>query len=92
MLPATRPTPRPIREHLEPPTAVVMMERHFTLNELAAQWGFSYDFMHEHFRDEPGVICATSASKRRARGRSYGTIRVPESVALRVYARMRVGG
>jgi hypothetical protein len=53
MLPATRPTPRPIREHLEPPTAVVMMERHFTLNELAAQWGFSYDFMQSTFAMNP---------------------------------------
>jgi hypothetical protein len=53
MLPATRPTPRPIRGHLEPPTAVVMMERHFTLNELAAQWGFSYDFMQSTFAMNP---------------------------------------
>jgi hypothetical protein len=44
--------------------------------------------LHQYFRDEPGVI---RAPKKRARngaaggaGRTYGVIRVPESVALRV--------
>ena len=72
-----------------PPASVTMLERHFTLKELAEKWGFSYCFVHEHFRDEPGIIRAQRTGTRRGT-RDYGTVRVPESVALRVYSRMVV--
>lgn len=69
--------------------AEMMTEKHFSLQELADKWNLSYDFVLEHFRDEPGVLVTTGPYKGRRRRR--GTIRIPESVALRVYSRMMVG-
>lgn len=83
------PSTRPMRREIETPPGVLMMERHFTLHQLAEQWGFSYDFVLEHFRDEPGVVVAGIKANNRKRGRP--TIRVPESVAVRVYSRMVTG-
>lgn len=83
------PSARPVKRELPAPTAVLMMERHFSVQELADAWGFSYDFIHDHFRDEPGVM---HTQKKGNRGkRAYGVIRIPQSVAERVYAGMVVG-
>lgn len=90
-LPSTRPTP--ISHRTLPDASVRMMERHYTVKELADQWGFSYDFIHQKFRDEPGVIRLTRPSSglgRKNTTRAYGCLRIPESVAMRFYATLVV--
>lgn len=63
-----------------------MMERHFTVPELAEMWGFSYDFIRDRVRDEPGVISTRQKNGRKKRG--YSCIRVPQSIAEKVYGAM----
>jgi hypothetical protein len=67
---------------------VDIMERHFTVQELAEAWKFSTDFVMDHFRDEPGVLRIASPRRRGKRG--YASIRIPSSVAERVYRRLLV--
>jgi hypothetical protein len=61
-------------------------ERHFTVSELAAAWNVSEDKVREIFRGEPGVLKLGKPASRRKR--VYRPIRIPESVAARVYARL----
>ena len=63
-----------------------ILERHFSPQTLSELWGFSTDAIRDLFEDEPGVLKIgdrTSGRKRR-----YVTMRIPESVAARVYKRM----
>lgn len=57
-------------------------ERHFSPEELGKLWGYSRDTMIRWFRDEPGVLVHSTPSRKK---RAYETIRIPESVAERVY-------
>lgn len=61
-------------------------ERHFSPDELAELWGLSSDTMRRLFEREPGVL-VVEHTKNNAR-RRYRTLRIPESVALRVHRRM----
>jgi transcriptional regulator GlxA family with amidase domain len=63
------------------------MEKHYTLGELAKAWGMSRRTLKFWFEDEPGVIKFGAAKLNRARQRTYVSLRVPESVARRVYRR-----
>ena len=63
-----------------------LTERHFSPTELAALWGFSGRFVRELFRDEPGVILIDRPEQMHKRG--YATMRIPESIAGRVYVRL----
>jgi hypothetical protein len=68
------------------PASVLMMERHFTVSELSEMWGFSGNFINGRFRDEPGVM---HTQKKSSKGkRAYGALRIPQSVAERVYSGM----
>lgn len=59
-------------------------ERHFTVPELHKLWNLSTDTIRKKFLCEPGVIIITE----KKRGiRVYRTLRIPESVAIRVYRR-----
>jgi hypothetical protein len=53
-----------------------MFERHFSPKVLAEMWGYSADTINRWFRDEPGVLRS---------GDRDGDLRIPESVAQRVY-------
>jgi hypothetical protein len=66
--------------HLEP-----SFERHFTVEELASRWSLSEEFVRKLFLDEPGVVVFW---RQRLGRRVYRTIRIPESVAVRVHRRM----
>lgn len=68
------------------PTDTLYLERHFSVEELAELWGMSEDFVRRLFLHEPGVVVFY---KQRPGRRVYRTIRIPESVALRVHRRMR---
>jgi len=66
------------------PTAVG--ERHYTVEEIAEAWKLSTDKVRRLFEKEPDVLVLEnrgSWSKRR-----YRTLRIPESVAARVYRRL----
>lgn len=60
-------------------------ERHFSVEELAELWKISDDFVRRLFLKEPGVVVFW---RQRPGRRVYRTLRIPESVALRVHRRM----
>jgi hypothetical protein len=61
-------------------------ERHYKVSELAEMWSASEDTIRRWFEDEPGVLKFGSKGERGRRRRL--TLRIPESVAARVYGRM----
>lgn len=63
-----------------------VLDRHLTVEELAEQWKVSEDFVRRLFLHEPGVIVFCHPRPGR---RVYRTLRIPVSVAARVYRRMR---
>lgn len=63
-----------------------VVEKHFTVAEIAETWGISVDLARDIFRKEPGVL----ALDRTGRGK-YITMRVPESVMERVHRRLSQG-
>jgi len=66
------------------------LERHYTLTELAKAWHVSRGKLREWFADTPGVIRYGSDKLAKGRQRTHVSLRVPESVARRVY-RERTG-
>jgi DNA-binding transcriptional regulator LsrR (DeoR family) len=61
-------------------------EQHYTVQEIAEKWHLSETVVRKIFRDEPGVIRIDSEERRFKRG--YCTLRIPESVAMRVHSRI----
>jgi hypothetical protein len=59
-------------------------ERHFTISELAQTWHFSEEFVRQIVQDEPGV---TEWVRQQPGKRRYRVLRVPQSVAERLYRR-----
>lgn len=68
--------------------ALSALERHYSPDELAAIWSLSADTVRRIFEQERGVL-VIEQTKTRAK-RRYRTLRIPESVALRVHRRMTV--
>jgi len=64
-------------------TSVPVLERHYAPEEIADLWSLSADTVRRLFEREPGVMVIERTKKRR-----YRTLRIPESVALRVHRRM----
>jgi hypothetical protein len=62
-------------------------ERHYTVPELAESWHLSPLVVRKLFEKEPGVVifCQPKMNKR-----TYRTLRIPESVAKRVYLKSLV--
>jgi hypothetical protein len=60
-------------------------EQHFSVEELAELWKISDDFIRRLFVKEPGVVVFW---RQRPGRRVYRTLRIPQSVALRVHRRM----
>lgn len=65
---------------------VAAFEPHFTCKELAEQWHFSENFIYAQCVDEPGVLKTPPRSKNK---RVRISIRIPLSVANRVYDRLK---
>jgi hypothetical protein len=67
------------------------LERHFSPRELSEAWGLSDTKIRRIFQNEPGVLLIGEPSRRVGRKlrRSYYIMRIPESVASRVYERLR---
>jgi len=59
-------------------------EQHFTVKELARCWKLSAEFVRQLVADEPGV---TEWVRQQPGRRRYRVLRVPRSVAERVYRR-----
>jgi len=66
------------------------LERHYRIPELAKAWRMSERVLRVWFRDEVGVIKFGISKLTRGRERTYVSLRIPESVARRVY-RERTG-
>jgi hypothetical protein len=63
------------------------LERHFTIPELAELWHVDYKTVQRWFEGRDDVL--TFGSAHRARKRRHVSIRVPASVAEKVYREMR---
>ncbi len=63
-------------------------EKHYTLGELALHWHMSIRTLRDWFIDEPGVIRFGNAKLLKGKQRTYVSLRIPESVAARVYRKM----
>jgi hypothetical protein len=61
-------------------------EPHRTPAELGKTWGLSDDTIRELFKNETGVLCIGDNGSRKKR--KYISMRIPESVAVRVHARL----
>lgn len=63
-----------------------MLEPHYTVQFLSELWRFSEDTVQRWFEDEPGVLRSGVDGKRGRKRRI--SIRIPRTVADRVYRRM----
>src|SRR5215831_1510303 len=59
-------------------------ERHFTIHELSKMWHFSTEFVRQIVKDESGV---SEWVRQQPGRRRYRVLRVPQSVAERLYRR-----
>lgn len=66
------------------------VERHYSVAELARLWGLSTRTIRRIFENEPGVLQWGNCETRFKR--SYVTLRIPETVVLRVHRERRVAG
>ncbi len=62
-----------------------MYERHYSPGELGEIWRLSADTVRRMFESEPGVLVFENPT--RSSARRFRTLRIPESVADRVYSR-----
>jgi hypothetical protein len=61
------------------------LERHYTAKQITEPWALDESTIRKMFRDEPGVL-VIGVNTLRPRKRQYATLRIPESVMLRVHA------
>lgn len=66
------------------------LERHYTVGELAKAWHLGRRTITAWFENAPGVIRFGAGKLTKGRKRTYMSLRVPESVARRIY-RERTG-
>jgi hypothetical protein len=64
----------------------MLTEPHYTVKRIAEMWTMSQAAIRRLFRDEPGVL--RFGKEKRGHQRDYVTLRIPASVAERVYRRM----
>jgi hypothetical protein len=64
--------------------AIRLEERHYSVPELAEMWGLSREYVRQIVSKEPGV---TEWVRQQPGRRRYRVLRVPRSVAERVYRR-----
>ena len=73
-----------------PPVNDESLEKHYSPEDVSLMWGVSPRTVRRLFANEPGIIelgQSTSMKKRR-----YLTIRIPESVLVRVHRRLKKAG
>ncbi len=69
------------------PAVPPAFERHFTAKELAEEWHMGKSTIFDLFANEPGAVRLGSRSTRK---RTRLSLRIPLSVAKRVYERLQV--
>lgn len=74
----------------DPMTPDLGVEKHYSVAELAKLWSLSEKTIRRMFENEPGVLQWGSQETRFKR--AYTTLRIPESVMLRVHRRLRIAG
>ena len=67
-------------------TNLVVDERHYSPADLAEAWSVDVETIRNIFREEPGVLKIGEKDSRHRR--PYITLRIPESVAVRVHKRL----
>lgn len=65
---------------------VVPAERHYAVIEVAEMWNLSADKVREIFEREPGVLVIGNRNPHQKR--RYLTLRIPQTVLLRVHNRL----
>ena len=73
-----------------PTSANLALERHYSIGEVAQLWGLSVRTVRKMFGNEPGIVQWGNEESRFRR--AYITVRIPESVLLRVHRRLRLVG
>lgn len=68
----------------------ISAEKHYSVLELAEIWNLSENTIRRIFEHEPGVL--RWGSKEGRFKRRYTTLRIPETVVLRVHRRLREAG
>jgi hypothetical protein len=81
-----KPTPLRPQDPAVSGTTERALEKHYSASEVAEVWGISADLVRNIFRREPDVV----ALDRTGRGK-YITLRIPESVMIRVHRRLSQG-
>jgi len=66
------------------------LEKHYSIQDLGKLWQLSPQTIRRLFQNEPEVIEIGNPAARRKR--RYTTLRIPESVALRVHRRLQKAG
>jgi hypothetical protein len=64
----------------------VIEEHHYTVKELAEKWNLSTDMIRKLFLKEKGVVIFSNITPGK---RLYETMRIPKSVAERVYRQLQ---
>jgi hypothetical protein len=65
---------------------LIVDERHYSPADLAKAWSVDVETIRNLFREEPGVMKIGEKAPRHKR--PYLTLRIPESVAVRVHKRL----
>jgi hypothetical protein len=79
----------PASSPINPAVSSFPRERYLTVHQVAIRYNLSDDTIRRRFEAEPGVIIITLHKPRK---RIYRTLRIPESVVQRVFARWTIGG
>lgn len=72
------------------PAREISTEKHYSVAELAELWNLSENTIRRMFEDEPGVLKWGDPEQRFKR--RYTTLRIPETVMLRVHRKLRSAG
>jgi hypothetical protein len=71
----------------DPTASDKAMEKHYSMEQIGELWGLSTRTVRKMFENEPGIIMFGNAGS--LKKRRYLTLRIPESVLLRVHRRLR---
>jgi len=79
--------PQSVSDQAAPDKAI---EKHYSLEQIGELWGLSTRTVRKMFEKEPGIIVFGNTGS--LKKRRYLTLRIPESVLLRVHRRLRKAG
>lgn len=79
----------PPGEAQTPTSGSAVFEHHYSATEIGKIWNLSEDAMRRLFEKEPGVLVLGNSKPGKRR---YRTLRIPESVALRVHRKLSLSG